>query len=562
MQNQLEPLDKQYKKQLAEYDNIHKQEIKIHPSKFFLNICLYVKLLSAQAAQCVFMCQKIPSLQEIKQREEEIIQQYNILSIETVMSDILEQIEQQDKKIIQDIIVQQLLPDSSKEELKIQWFEHFYSLKLLDKFQDLDLYSLISVSSCHSLIFDEISTRICNLTINNCSLQSIDGLQNMKQLKSLELINNYINDFQLLNQLDNLIHLSINRNQCCNVDLDLTGLPHLFSIDLSDNGQCFNKINLNNNIKFLNLSKSSQFSIYYIQSLTNLVELEFNWNYLGDTLYLANLSSLTKLNLIRNSIKDLSSIYNCHTLVELNASFNLDSYKPINLNKYDRTIHGSVILQNLRELSMYSCSLSVISDLKYITSLQYLNLTENQISDIQPLQFLTNLNVLILNTNRIQNIWPLKPLQNLEELRLSRNEIIDVQVFKYFPNLKKLFINKNQIYDVSSLAHCVSLQTIKLQNNCIDNLSPYYAILRRNQTLKPVMKRWQKYFGIEDIYFVNKIQHISASNDENQNYQLKTKTMKNNLERTRTKINEIVRGAVISQLHFTNRIILLFQQIE
>ncbi|CAL5989874.1 leucine-rich_repeat domain-containing protein [Hexamita inflata] len=266
--------------------------------------------------------------------------------------------------------------------------------------------------------------------------------------------------------------------------------------------------------------------------------------------------------MVRNRLVDLSSIYNCHTLVELNVSLNLDSYKPINLNKYDRTKHGLTILQNLRELSMYSCSLSVISDLKYITSLQYLNLTENQISDIQPLQFLTNLNVLILNNNSIQNIWPLKPLQNLEELRLSRNEIIDVQVFKYFSNLKKLFINQNLIYDVSSLAHCVSLQTIKLQNNCIGNLSPYYAILRRNQTLKPVMKRWQKYFGIEDIYFVNKVQHISASNDENQNYLLKTRTIKQNLERTRTKINEIVRGAVISQLHITNRIIQLFQQKE
>jgi len=111
-----------------------------------------------------------------------------------------------------------------------------------------------------------------------------------------------------------------------------------------------------------------------------------------------------------------------------------------------------------------------ISDLKYLTNLEYLDAQNAGISDLGPLSSLRNLRVLYLQRNRITNISPLKSLTKLQVLSLNGNSVSDISALAGLKGLTELYLRENRITDVSKLKGLGSLNTLYLEGNKITDL--------------------------------------------------------------------------------------------
>ncbi|MEG4206540.1 leucine-rich repeat domain-containing protein [Microcoleus sp. Pol7_A1] len=85
-------------------------------------------------------------------------------------------------------------------------------------------------------------------------------------------------------------------------------------------------------------------------------------------------------------------------------------------------------LTNLTYLNLSSNQITDITGLSALTNLTYLNLSANQITDITGLSALTNLTHLNLSANQITDITGLSALTNLTYLNLENNQITDLNL--------------------------------------------------------------------------------------------------------------------------------------
>lgn len=143
-----------------------------------------------------------------------------------------------------------------------------------------------------------------------------------------------------------------------------------------------------------------------------------------------------------------------------------------------------------------------ISDLKYFTGLEELNLSFNEISDFTPLaelksiktlgfngiapkdlsvlKGLTNMTCLIFdwtcNENQRQNgnisLDFMSAMKDLEIFSACGGGIKDITALGGLTKIWSLYLDDNAITDISSLANLTNLKELKLSNNPIDDYSP------------------------------------------------------------------------------------------
>ncbi|CAL6034477.1 Conserved_hypothetical protein [Hexamita inflata] len=371
-----------------------------------------------------------------------------------------------------------------------------YSLKFIDKLQNITDNTKVTVKNCELLNFDEVPTKIEDLTIESCSIENLEGIQQMKQLKAL----------------------TISKNQLENTDLSqLYYMKKLNYLNLSSNQLGDNQSLFQNQLE---------------KQLSNLTILDLKDNKITKVPSFQCMQFLMMLNLSCNNISDISPLYSNNNLQTLIIEDN----KIISLNH--RTAQHN-ILQNLQVLSLQRNSLIDITDLKYIISLTHLDLSDNQIIDIKPLQCLVNMQYLNLDRNRIFNIWPLKYLTLLEELTFSYNSIVDIHVFKYLNVLNIVKLNYNEVHDVSVLNNR-SLELVEARSNFIQDFNQVQV---KSSTLQSQMR--------DDALLLqaNVIQRIFHTNDLLQN--VRDKKMKLNSQKFRNKIDKLMNEAVRSQIAFT-----------
>ena len=138
-------------------------------------------------------------------------------------------------------------------------------------------------------------------------------------------------------------------------------------------------------------------------------------------------------------------------------------------------------LQNVTGLNLSGRGLSLIpSELRFLSNLQWLNLSQNQIISIASEAFanLPNLQELSLDYNKISEIDPqtFANLPNLNRLFLRQNQLtaIDSQTFTNVPNLQLLNLAQNQlsVIDPQTFANLPNLQFLSLQDNQLTEIGP------------------------------------------------------------------------------------------
>ncbi|CAL6009559.1 CotH_kinase family protein [Hexamita inflata] len=164
----------------------------------------------------------------------------------------------------------------SYEELEIYKDKNLFQFQFVDqlKVKNLVLYG------CFSLVFDKVPVNIVQLTVNECKLKSILGIQFMTNLKRLDLSNNLLADIQSLNLLVQLQHLHVNENKLVNIQ-PLSTLKQLQSLSLANN-------------RIIDLQP--------IKQLRRLLSLDLSHNSIQSVLCLQNLTLLQSLNLSFNNI--------------------------------------------------------------------------------------------------------------------------------------------------------------------------------------------------------------------------------------------------------------------
>jgi hypothetical protein len=180
-------------------------------------------------------------------------------------------------------------------------------------------------------------------------IESLEGIQQLQNLKSLGLWINQISDISPLQTLTNLWYLSLHGNQIS----DITPIKTL------------------TNLSYLNFCDNQVSDITTVQSLTNLEILFFTKNQVSDLSPLQNLTNLWNLSFGDNPVTEISVLEN---------------------------------LTKLKHLGLFLNQISDITPIQNLTALEFLNFDATAVTDISVLENLVNLDILSFSCNQVQDI--------------------------------------------------------------------------------------------------------------------------------------------------------------
>lgn len=180
------------------------------------------------------------------------------------------------------------------------------------------------------------------LTLNNCGLSTIAGLENATSLTHLDLSNNTIRNITPLSALNKLQQLNMGHNALNDLTA-LSGMNDLTELDVSYNNlTTLSPITAIAGLKKLNAGYNTLAEINGFQQLTALEVLVLNNNSIADISALSACAELTELNVGNNALKDISVLSNLNKLANLNFANNKVTKLPLwNVNCALVNIDGS-----------------------------------------------------------------------------------------------------------------------------------------------------------------------------------------------------------------------------
>ncbi|KHD35198.1 hypothetical protein NL50_14025 [Clostridium acetobutylicum] len=175
--------------------------------------------------------------------------------------------------------------------------------------------------------------QIQSIDLTGKGLRSLNGIENLTNLQTLYLANNYIIDIAPLKNLTNLNTLVLDDNSVSDLS-PLSSLNNLKSLSLPQNNfsditPLKNLINLNH----LDFSYNNVIDIAPLKNLTNLVTLLASYNNINDISVITNVGKLQILGLNSNKINNLTPLNTLTNLNTLYISNNLVTHEGINTLK-------------------------------------------------------------------------------------------------------------------------------------------------------------------------------------------------------------------------------------
>lgn len=160
------------------------------------------------------------------------------------------------------------------------------------------------------------------LTLADCGLSSVVGLEKAVTLTALDLSANTVRNIAPLSSLTALTELHLQNNALTDVSA-LSGLAALQTLDVSYNSvTSLSPLSGLANLTDLNAAHNSLSSAAGLERLTALTTLDLSGNTLSDVTALAGLTNLTGLNLSDNALTDLSPLAGMAKLATLDFSQN------------------------------------------------------------------------------------------------------------------------------------------------------------------------------------------------------------------------------------------------
>lgn len=274
------------------------------------------------------------------------------------------------------------------------------------------------------------------------------------------------------------------------ISLKISSWDHLTSINDFD----FAEINANPQLEELILARDMTLSgIHKIKNLTNLKTLKIEQK-LEDIEGIQNFKNLTELQIkgakFQNNVSELKDLTKL-TKLELSQS------KLFNLRFLDK-------LKNLEILILNNNQIEFSTGLKNLPKLKHLNLGENKLKFLDSMEGLLSLESLYLYDNELENVQGLFPLTNLKKLLLHSNDLKDLNGIEGLVNLEIINASYNEIESVSGLSFHKNLKTVYLQSNQIEDLDDLGNIT----SLENLSLDWNPIKGIAPLRKLSKLKYL------------------------------------------------------
>jgi Leucine-rich repeat (LRR) protein len=331
------------------------------------------------------------------------------------------------------------------------------------------------------------------LDASSNSIYHIDSMPVIKNLKTLNLEGNFINDFKGIEKMQGLTELNISRNAGL-IDLKpVAAIKSLKILDISGNEiKNINAIVALNQLKTLKIGgMKNQVVLKNLPVMTQLEEVDIsNNNFSFSDIDLLgkfkDFKNLKTLDLSGNNISNLYVLTNVENKV-YNFFFNRQAerdVKPIftgleNLVMASNSIRDLGALQyypQLKTLDLSNNTLNSIDELGAMKQLESLNLDNTGMMNFDTLTGLVTLKELTLSSNNLSDICDLSALKNLTTLDVSHNSLNNIDRLGRLTHLRKLVLNNNQIADLSALKTLTQLEYLDVKNNSIDDYKVLYGL--------------------------------------------------------------------------------------
>ena len=213
-----------------------------------------------------------------------------------------------------------------------------------------------------------------SLTLDDCGLSTLAGLENAQSLQTLDLSSNAVRNLEPLSGLITLRSIDLSHNALTNLTA-LSTLANLEKLDVSYNSlSSIAPIATCVKLAWLDVSNNSLSNLGAIDNLPGLTHLSANHNGLTDVTILGNCTNLVELDIGNNTITDISALGNLTNLELLDFAYN----QVVTLPSWP---DGSM----LRTIDGSNNAITSVSSLKNLLELSHVYLDYNQITDISPL---------------------------------------------------------------------------------------------------------------------------------------------------------------------------------
>lgn len=362
--------------------------------------------------------------------------------------------------------------------------------KSLNEITHLDL-SFLGIESLEGI---EVVKNLNSLTLSNNLLTDISPIAALDQLTLLDIQNNRVGDLSPLSQLTELQVLLIRNNPIASIEVIenlFAGLKTTdFLVDVSFEDPEFEAV-----IREALGIKKDLLSYYDLQKLRTLDLSEVEINNISGIEHALNLEHL----IINKPVENYKLIAE------------LKKLKHLEMNHSD--LESIEFLEPLTLLESLDLSYNSISDISAIQSMKHLkllNISRNKISEVSALTDLTQLKALYMESNYIADYNVLgtfldqitetdifivyfndpslnqavkdqlkkqtgvitnRDLKSLKRLNASGYDIYDLGGIELLENLIELELNDNRLSELKPLEKLSELQILKLKNNQIADIS-------------------------------------------------------------------------------------------
>lgn len=237
-----------------------------------------------------------------------------------------------------------------------------------------------------------------SLTLNNCSISNISGIENLTALSFLYMGNNTIRNITPLSSLQNLLQLYLPHNALT----DLTALSELASLNSLD------------------VSYNSLTSLAPICGIQTLTWLDARNNGITSLAGMERLSGLQYLAIAYNSVTDVNALSACTNLIELNISNN--------------AIEDITGLATLTKLVNFDFSYNQVTELPALPTdckLVTIDGSHNLLLSLDPLSGLQYLNNVFMDYNEeLESVESLAACHTLIQVNVYGTKVTDVDALR------------------------------------------------------------------------------------------------------------------------------------
>ena len=231
------------------------------------------------------------------------------------------------------------------------------------------------------------------LTIANCGLSTLSGLEDAKGLEILDASNNTIRNLDALSGMSGLTELYLQHNAV--TDLTVVGsLSNLTALDVSYNALS-SIAPLSGNVRMTKLSATNNqiTDVSTASSLPILEELRLDYNTLSDLSGLSGCTSLKTLTVSNNQISDLSALSGLNAIEKLDFSYN---------------------------------SVSVLPEFPSDSAMQVIDGSHNSLENIDTIAHMADISYVYMDYNKLTNVDALADCYHLVQVNVYGNEIPSV----------------------------------------------------------------------------------------------------------------------------------------